>query len=224
DPSISASADLTTLAVGANVTTLLVDDDDNAPNVQAAYSTALTANSVVFNTWDLKQNNVLPRNYTLAYKNVVWFTGNSYPAPVVPYEPVLKAFLDNGGRLLMSGQDILDQAAGTTPFVHDYLHITWDGSEAQNDKPTAPVMGVTGNPVSNGIGPVPIDHTVLGAQFEDQLTPNGTATGTFTDNPVVHNYAVNFANATYKTVFLGFPLEAYGTAAQKADLVARSFA
>ena len=27
----------------------------------------------------------------------------------------------------MSGQDILDQAAGTTAFVHDYLHIDWDG-------------------------------------------------------------------------------------------------
>ena len=28
----------------------------------------------------------------------------------------------------MSGQDILDQGAGTTDFVHDYLHITWDGT------------------------------------------------------------------------------------------------
>ena len=36
----------------------------------------------------------------------------------------------------MSGQDILDQAAGTTAFVHDYLHITWDGTETQNDKST----------------------------------------------------------------------------------------
>ena len=35
---------------------------------------------------------------------------------------------------VMSGQDILDQAAGTTAFVHDYLHIAWDGTEVQNDK------------------------------------------------------------------------------------------
>ena len=45
----------------------------------------------------------------------------------------------------MSGQDILDQAAGTTPFVHDYLHITWDGTETQNDKAT------TTSPVSPAI-------------------------------------------------------------------------
>ena len=75
----------------------------------------------------------------------------------------------------MSGQDILDQAAGTTPFVHDYLHISWDGTEVQNDKPTDAVHGVSGNPVSNGIGAVPLDHSVLNATFEDQITPNGGA-------------------------------------------------
>ena len=110
----------------------------------------------------------------------MWFTGNSYPAPITPYEKVLAAFLDGGGRLFMSGQDILDQAAGTTDFVHDYLHIDWDGTEVQNDQPTATVTGVTGNPVTNGIGAIPIDHCVLGATFEDQITPIAPATPAFT--------------------------------------------
>ena len=52
----------------------------------------------------------------------------------------------------MSGQDILDQAAGTTPFVQNYLHIDWDGTETQNDKATDAVHSVTGNPVTDGIG------------------------------------------------------------------------
>ena len=83
----------------------------------------------------------------------------------------------------MSGQDILDQAAGTTAFVHDYLHIDWDGSEVQNDKPTDTVTGVTGNPVTDGIGTVPLDHSVLdGATFEDQITPIDPATAAFTDD------------------------------------------
>ena len=75
----------------------------------------------------------------------------------------------------MTGQDILDQAAGTTAFVHDYLHIDWDGTETQNDKATAAVHGVAGNPVTDGIGTVPLDHSVLGAPFEDQITPIGAA-------------------------------------------------
>ena len=57
-----------------------------------------------------------------AHKDIVWFTGQSYPDPLGPYEDNLAAFLDNGGRLFMSGQDILDQAAGTAPFLSTYLH------------------------------------------------------------------------------------------------------
>ena len=68
--------------------------------------------------------------------------------------------------------------------MHDYLHVTWDGSETQNDKATATVTGVTGNPVTDGIGTVPLDHSVLGATFEDEITPNGGALPAFTDDGV----------------------------------------
>jgi hypothetical protein len=217
-PSASGSAAIKTIAVTND--TLLVDNDNNTPDVQGAYATALTSKGVQFDTWDLGADSNLPQNYLFAHKNVVWFTGNSYPAPITPYESRLKAFLDAGGRLLMSGQDILDQAAGTTAFVHDYLHITWDGSENQNDKATAAVHGVAGNPVTDGIGTVALDHTVLGATFEDEVTPNGGAQPAFTDNAALPD-ALTFAG-TYKVVFLAFPLEAYGTAADKADLIGRT--
>ena len=122
----------------------------------------------------------------------------------------------------MSGQDILDQAAGTTPFVHDYLHIDWDGSETQNDKATDAVHSVAGNPVTDGIGDVPIDHSVLGANFEDQVTPIGPATAAFTDDSADTD-ALTVADGQYKVMFLAFPLEAYGSATQKADLMNRAF-
>jgi hypothetical protein len=217
-PGVSATASIKTIAV--TVDTLLVDNDNNSPDVQGVYTTALTSKGVQFDTWDLGTDSNLPRNYLVAHKNVVWFTGNSYPAPITPYEQRLQAFLDAGGRLLMSGQDILDQAAGTTAFVHDYLHITWDGSETQNDKGTDAVHGVAGNPVTNGIGTVPLDHSVLGAEFEDRITPNDGALTAFTDDAAQPD-ALSFAG-TYKVVFLAFPLEAYGTAADKADLVGRT--
>ena len=140
DPSVSDSATVKTIAV--TVATLLVDNDNNAPDVQATYATALTAAGVPFDTWDLGTDPVLPSGYLQAHANVVWFTGNSYPAPLGPYETELAAFLDGGGHLFMSGQDILDQAAGTTAFVHDYLHIHWDGTEAQNDKGTGHVTAL----------------------------------------------------------------------------------
>jgi uncharacterized repeat protein (TIGR01451 family) len=218
-PSTNATSSLTTIAVAND--TLLVDNDDNNPNVQPIYAAALTTAGISFTTWDLKVDKTLPVNFTKSFHHIVWFTGNSYPAPISPYEATLKAALDNGGKLLMSGQDLLDQAAGTTPFVHDYLHVTWDGTETQNDKATAAVHGVAGNAVTDGIGAVPLDHSVLGANFEDRITPNGGATTAFTDDTAAAD-ALTYSG-TYKVLFLAFPLEAYGSASDKVDLVNRAY-
>jgi hypothetical protein len=70
------------------------------------------------------------------------------------------------------------------------------------------------------VGAVPIDHDVLDATFEDEVTPNGGAAPVFTDDGASPD-GLAFANSTYKVVFLAFPMESYGTAAQRADLVTR---
>ena len=217
DSSQSASVTLKTVAVAKD--TLLVDEDGNAPDVQKYYADALQANSIDFSTWDLNANPSLPTGFLNAYSNVYWFTGNSYPSPITPYESQLKSFLDGGGHLFMSGQDILDQGAGTTPFVHDYLHIDWDGSERQNDQATAAVHGVTGSVLTDGIGSVTLDHSVLNAAFEDQITPIPPAEPAFTDDQGATDGLT--VSDGYKVVFLAFPFEAYGSAADKADLVGR---
>jgi predicted alpha-1,2-mannosidase len=218
DPSVGATAKLTTIAV--SVDTLIVDGDMGGPNVESYYQNALTANSVPYSYWDLSADPALPLSMLAAHRNVVWFTGNAYPGPITPYESELAAFLNGGGRLFVSGQDILDQSAGTTPFVHDYLHINWDGSETQNDKPTANVHGVAGNAVTVGIGAVALDHSVLAASFEDEITPITPATPAFTDDTSAPD-ALTVAAGAYKVVFLAFPFEAYGTATDKADLMNR---
>jgi hypothetical protein len=216
-PAVSSSGTVKTIAV--TVDTLLVDGDGNAPNVQSYYTTALTSAGVQFSTWDLATDANLPAKYMTAFKNIVWFTGNSYPGPITRYEAGLAGFLDGGGHLFMSGQDLLDQGAGRTDFVHDYLHITWDGTETQNDKATASVTGVVANPVTSTIGTVAIDKTVLGNTFMDRITPNGTASAAFTDDASQPD-ALTFSG-TYKVVFLAFPFEEYGTASDKSSLVSR---
>jgi predicted alpha-1,2-mannosidase len=218
DSSVSATTKLTSIAVTAD--TLIVDEDGGGPNVESYYENALSANNAPYSYWDLSTAPTLPLSMLTAHKNVVWFTGNAYPGPITPYESELSTFLDGGGRLFMSGQDILDQSAGTTAFVHDYLHINWDGSETQNDKPTADVHGVSGNPVTNGIGSIPLDHLVLNASFEDQVTPIAPAAAAFTDDTSATD-ALTVTAGAYKVVFLAFPFEAYGTASDKADLMSR---
>jgi uncharacterized repeat protein (TIGR01451 family) len=220
DSGITDSATLTSMAVEFD--TLLVDNDTNDPVDSAPYyQDALDANGVDYGYWDLAADPNLPQSYLTKHQDVVWFTGNSYPAPLGPYEGELKALLDSGGRLFMSGQDVLDQAAGTTDFVHDYLHIDWDGSEVQNDKATNAVHSVNGNPVTNGIGDVAINHSVLNAAFEDEITPISPAEAAFTDDSDETD-ALTVADNGYKVAFLAFPFEAYGSASNKADLMNRA--
>jgi hypothetical protein len=56
----------------------------------------------------------------------------------------------------------------------------------------------------------------------DQITPNGGAVGIFTDDAGKTD-GLSYSG-TYRVVFLAFPFEEYGTAAQKADLVRRVMA
>jgi predicted alpha-1,2-mannosidase len=218
DASTNTTAKLTAIAV--SVDTLLVDGDMGGPNVESYYEDALSANSVPYSYWDLSADPKLPLSMLKAHKNVIWFTGNAYPGPITPYESELASFLDGGGRLFMSGQDILDGSAGTTSFVHDYLHVNWDGSDAQNDKSTANVHGVLGSPVTDGIGSIPLEHSVLGDSYEDEITPISPATPVFTDDASAAD-GLTVAAGAYKVVFLAFPFEEYGTAANQADLMLR---
>jgi hypothetical protein len=219
DSSVTSTTTLTTIAVKAD--TLVVDGDLGSPNVESYYENALSADNVAYSYWDLAADPALPVSMLTTHKNVIWFTGNAYPGPITSYESELATFLDGGGGLFMSGQDILDQSAGTTAFVHDYLHINWDGSDTQNDKPTADVHGVAGNAVTNGIGAIPLDHSVLNASYEDQVTPIAPATAAFTDDTSAPD-ALSVAAGAYKVIFLAFPFEAYGTASDKADLMNRA--
>jgi uncharacterized repeat protein (TIGR01451 family) len=217
----SGAATIKTIAVAVN--TLVVDDDafSSTPiDVNSYYTAALTTAGKTFQLWDLAGDKNLPLNYMKSFKSIVWFTGNSFPAPIGSYEGELKAFLDAGGNLFVSGQDLLDGAAGTSPFVQDYLHVTWDGSERQNDQLTKHVNAVAGT-LTAGAGTVGIDDTVLHNDFMDQITPNGTATAIFTDD-AGQTDGLSFSG-TYKVVFLAFPFEEYGTAAQKANLITRVF-
>jgi len=217
NPAVAASGSVKTIAVTKDW--LLVDEDGNDPDTQSYYTTAL--NSVIgaaaYSTWDLAVDKNLPQGYLTAHKYVVWFTGNSYPGPIIPYESELKALLDGGGNLFLSGQDLLDQAAGLTPFVHDYLHVTWDDA-SQNDKATAHVNGQAGT-ITDGIGAIALDHTILGNTFEDRITPNGTAVTIFKDDATQPD-GLSYSG-TYKVAFIAFPMESYGTASDKANLVTR---
>jgi hypothetical protein len=220
DPAVSATGSIKTIAVAVN--TLLVDNDTNAPqDSQPVYKAALDSAGISHQVWDLNVDENLPLNYMKAFKRVVWFTGNSWPQPLAPYEAKLISYLDAGNNLFMAGQDILDQNGGTTTFAHDYLHVNWDGSETQNDKDADALNGIAGT-LTNGIGPVALPGTFLGAEFENRITPIAPAVAIFTDEaPAPDNKRGLSFSGSYKVVFLSFAFEQYGSAADRTEFVNR---
>ncbi len=214
-----ARLELRTVAVTADV--LLVDGDTGAIDVESYYTEALTTSGRSFNYWDLSDEATIPSGFLNAHKAVVWFTGVAYPGPLLPYEEQLAAFLDSGGSLFLSGMDILDQAAGTTDFVYDYLHIDWDGSESQNDIPMTIASAVPGNPVTAGMGDVPVNNAAVGySEYNDEVTPIEPAVAAFLDDRQEPS-ALTLDTGVYRVVFLAFPFESFGDAGQRADLMGR---
>ena len=227
DTSGAQTVDGTTVAVTHPV--LLVDGDGNNPDVQSYYTSALSAAGVSYDVFDLSTTQ-LPDGYLSGYSSVYWFTGGSYPGPLMPYEKQLTNYLDAGGRLFVSGEDLLDQGAGTTAFVQNYLHIAWDGSENQNDKATATFNGVSGSAIGDGFGSVTKTPVAGICTCEDEITPISPALPQFTDDgshsldsqPHPDALAVTDTSGTthntYKVVFLAFPFEEFGSAGDQAAL------
>lgn len=220
--SVNGTTSIKTLAVVAQV--LLVDNDGGAPNVESYYKAAVGSSGYTYNYWDLSVDPALPLNYLKAHKAVVWFTGASYPGPILPYEAELAAFLDGGGRLFMSGQDILDQAAGTTAFVHDYLHINWDGTETQNDTGVLTVTAVITSPAFGGLGAYPMNYSLFGGvDYSDEITPIAPAVPAFTDDVGEPN-ALSVNDGAYRVIFLAWPFESMGTATDRSVVMGRALA
>ena len=228
DNTVTDSGDIVTIPVSS--TDLVVDQDGSrpgnaAPDAQGAYVDALTTAGHTPDVWDIAQDGTLTQEYLSAHKNVYWETGIAYPDPLGPYEDKLQAFLDAGNSLFVSGQDILDQEAGTADFVKNYLHITWDGSPTQNDKPTIDVNGIDGTPIGDQLGGLALNQPAAYDQFEDEITPNNGAQAQFEDDSAEPDaLAVTDSTTgpnTFKVVFLAFPFENMGTADDRATVMNR---
>jgi hypothetical protein len=229
DPGVSKALTLTSIPV--TTTALVVDGDGNAPDVQGRYTAALTAAHVTYAVWDLAADRALGQQYLAGHRDAYYFSGSGYPGPLTPYESLFQDYLDNGGNLLVSGIDILDQAAGTSDFTHDYLHVDWDGTEARNDKGTTAVSGEPGSAVGGTFPSTTLvringlctceDETVPVAPATVQFRDDGVAAGSPQPNGIAVTDTSTVTGKSYRVVFFGFPLEEFGTAADQGALAGR---
>lgn len=194
---------------------LLVDGDDNAPDVQAHYANALAEAGVAFDVFDTAGGSVEPDAAALAqYAMAVWFTGAAAQSSSIAAGPgpgaeaALATFLDHGGCLFVSSQDY-HQDRGLTAFMVDYLGVASVADDLEQTLATGSGARFT------GFGP-----EALGFQFanrSDALVEGAGAAITMLGNQGPMGVAREAAE--YRASFWTFPFEAIPTGASRALLM-----
>ena len=145
------------------------------------------------------------------FPTLLWFTGDDRSGILTtPARYELERYLDNGGRLLLTGQS-LDRAPAADQFFADYLGTV----HVADSLHVVALDGVEGDPISGGLWLL-----LLGwGGAHNQLRPSGLqAVGEGVEAYIWRSVEGNLAGAVRRedpvsgarTIYLGFGLEAVG--------------
>ncbi|HEX5130954.1 MAG TPA: S8 family serine peptidase [Candidatus Krumholzibacteria bacterium] len=122
---------------------ILIVDDDAGSGFETYYQQAITAAGRSYLTVGTPPTAAQMNQFDA----VVWLTGNDYTTTLTATDQAeVAAFLDGGGRLFMSGQDI-GYDIKTDAFYADYLHAAF----VQDDVGLGGVYGNLASPVGTGL-------------------------------------------------------------------------
>ena len=201
-----AAALLRVLRTQPRADVLLVDDDDNGPDVVGTYTETLDAMGISYSIWDTRNSDEEPNAATLAlYKYVVWFSGDEFggfAGPGSAGESALRTFLDDGGTLFVSSQDY-QYDRGITSFMQQYLGVD---SVTDNGRYTE----ITGTRSAASLGTITLNYPFT--NFSDVVSPSGDASVMITGNQCIPadvcDAGIVKDSGGYRAVFWGFPFEA----------------
>jgi len=140
---------------------LLVDDDDGE-TYETHYEKALDSLGYTFESWSIKDDGG-PGEKVLRHSILIWFTGDDSLTTITPgEEDALVTFLDSGGNLFITGQNI-GQDIGDTPFFSDYLRALYLSPRTG----AVYLTGVSGDEIGDGLSIV----TALNQSSRDVIQP-----------------------------------------------------
>ena len=190
---------------------LLVDDDQNGPDVRSSYTSALDNLAYGYNVWDVGTQGDPAAADLAGYRHVLWFNGYSYSNTFNgTNEAAVGAYLDAGGNFFLSSQDYLWDM-DLTPFGQDYLHIASFTSDVSQ-------VTVTGQNVFGGLGPYTLSYPFI--NYSDTVNPDGQAQVAFLGD--VGNAALSYDGELFNSVFLGYPFEAIPGLADRSAVMGRA--
>ncbi|HER43867.1 MAG TPA: hypothetical protein ENO08_05355, partial [Candidatus Eisenbacteria bacterium] len=198
---------------------LLVDDDDGA-HVEQYFEASLQNNGYIFEKWNELESGYIGSGDLAGYSAVVWMTGLA--GDIEPENiAALKALLDGGGSLLITGQDIGWQLTyygipEDIAFYNDYLHADL----VSDDSGYRSLTGTAGDPVGNGLAFEIGGGDGSGNQdWPSEIEPRAGAAAVLEYAPGVE--AGLRYDAGQRLVYLAFGFEAVNTSADRDTLITR---
>ncbi|MGB2770082.1 MAG: C25 family cysteine peptidase, partial [Candidatus Zixiibacteriota bacterium] len=156
---------------------ILFVDDDGGDSHESYIMVALDSVGVLYDVWTHETDGCPPDTIFEQYQSVVWSTGDDYGSLSDPAtldatdEARLMTYLDNGGSLLLSSQDLLLDH-NPDVFITDYLHVAGHN----DDEGVTSVSGVSDDTISDGMS---FGLSYPFYNFSDHIFPGAEAAGIF---------------------------------------------
>lgn len=151
---------------------VLIVDDDEGQNYERYYTSACDSNGILYNTYSVQTSGSPSADTLTRYPIVIWFTGNARTNTLSSTDQAnLTTYLNHGGKLVLSGQNIARELNGTS-FLTDYLHAQFVADST--GKPFLP--GIANDPITRGDTMVLAGGGGAGnARSSDAIRPLGDA-------------------------------------------------
>jgi C1A family cysteine protease len=222
--SISADgsyANVDTFAVVLGPTPVLLVDDDDGESTETYFESSLESNGYLYQKWTESLHGSIALSELERYTVVVWDCGWGGSLESGNRD-ALGPFLDNGGRLLISGEDIgwslnHDGDPGMIDWYETYLRATY----VADDSGFRSLDGFAGDPISDGMSfTLNGDDSAMNQEYPSEIEPGSGATSIFEYEPGVDG-ALRYQTGC-REVYLAFGFEGVTGSAVRDTLMRRA--
>jgi len=191
-----------------NAADIMLVNDDPAGNHLGFYLDALDSVGITYNEWrTLDKGPASTQSIDrFGFPVIIWYTGDAGLDAISPQEEdSLIQFLDGGGRLFITGQNVVESLSSTSRLLTDYFEVSHGGNSSE-----IIMSGVSGNPVTDGFSLFGIfgGDGASNQTSPDIFLPSGIASAAIKYGTTGEEIsAVTIDNGTYKIFLAGFGLE-----------------
>jgi|GEM_PF-808542 len=219
NPSLQETIHFTFISKGTDV---VIVDDDGGEDYDTYYEDAV-GSSYASGVWPRQYQAPTPDELS-NFDVIVWETGEATPTLTEEDRQAVTGYLDGGGRLLVSGQDIgfalADPTSGEyTPATLEFYNTYFGADYLSDDAGAHSLAGISGDPISDGL-----DIDIQGGDGADNQTspdavrPRSPATVVF-EYDQQNAGAVKLETGGHRVVYMAFGFEAVNSQSQRTELM-----